>query len=115
VAVFIRSVYLQGLAVMAEADIPPPLQPIIPLRRQLAAIAAAAGMDLGELAVRYMLSQDGVTCVLTGVETVEQVRENVARFGRGLLDLAMLTAIQSVVMELPEFLITPGQWPPRAT
>ncbi len=47
VAVFVRSVYLQGLLLMSEDDIPPALRGVIPVRRHLAAIASAAGMHLG--------------------------------------------------------------------
>ena len=111
VAVFIRSVYLQGLLVMPEQDIPAPLQKIIPVRRRLAAIAGAGGMNIAELAVRYMLAQEGVTCVLTGVETVAQMRENLAIFDRGPLPEEMVEAIAADIPDLPETIITPSLWP----
>jgi len=111
VAVFIRSVYLQGLLVMPEAAIPPTLRDVIPVRRRLAAIADDAGMTLAELALRFMLAQDGVTGVLTGVETVAQVRENVALFDRGPLSADIREAITAAVPELPEAILTPFLWP----
>lgn len=114
VAVFIRSVYLQGLLVMPEQDIPSSLQQIIPTRRRLAAIANEGGMPLAELAVRYMLALEGVTCVLTGVETVAQVRDNLAIFERGPLPADMVNAIDAVAPDLPEMIITPSQWPTGA-
>lgn len=113
VAVFIRSVYLQGLLVMPADDIPANLRDVLPVRRQLAALAGDAGMSLAELACRYMLSQDGVTFVLTGVETVAQVRENLAIFGRGPLPGDLLAAIDAAVPELPESLLTPSMWRER--
>ena len=79
-AVFMRSVYLQGLLLMPESDVPSALRDVIPVRRSLALIAGEAAMTLAELALRYMLARDGVTCVLVGVETVAQVRENLACF-----------------------------------
>jgi aryl-alcohol dehydrogenase-like predicted oxidoreductase len=111
VAVFIRSVYLQGLLVMPEASIPSFLGEVVPVRRRLAAIAADAGFSLAELAIRTMLAQDGVTCVLTGVETVAQVRENIALFERGPLDAAVLQAVEAAVPDLPETVLTPHLWP----
>lgn len=113
VAVFIRSVYLQGLLVMPEKDIPTNLRDVLPVRRQLAGLAGQAGMNLAELGCRYMLSQDGVTCVLTGVETVGQVRENLAMFARGPLPGDLLRAIDAAVTELPESLLTPSMWGER--
>jgi aryl-alcohol dehydrogenase-like predicted oxidoreductase len=114
VAVFIRSVYLQGLLLMPEDDIPPALREVVPARRCLASLASAAGMPLAELAVRFMLAQPGVTCVLTGVETVAQVHENLAIVARGPLPADLLRAIDLATPELSETLITPSLWPRRS-
>jgi len=114
VAVFIRSVYLQGLLVMPEENVPPSLHAIISVRRKLAKIAGDGGMPLAELAVRYMLAQRGVTCVLTGVETVAQVKENVAIFERGPLPADMVHAIDAASPDLPEAIVTPSMWPSLA-
>ena len=45
---------------------------IIPVRRKLEAL----GIPLKELALRYLFAKAGNKSVLTGVETVEQLREN---------------------------------------
>lgn len=112
-AVFIRSVFMQGLLLMPDDEIPLPLRDILPIRRELESIAVQGGMSLAELSVRYMLALDGVTCVLTGVETVDQIRDNLAIFDRGPLSADMITAISSSVPELPDALITPSLWPRR--
>lgn len=114
VAVFIRSVYLQGLLLMAETSVPEHLRAVLPVRRRLEAIAGAAGMTLAELALRYVLGQRGVTCVLTGVETVEQVKDNIALFERGPLPADVTGAVDSVVPDLPEAVVTPWMWPALA-
>lgn len=111
VAVFLRSVYLQGLLVMPEGAIPPGLQAVVPARRRLAEIAAAGGMGMAELALRYMLAQDGITSVLTGVETVAQVRENITLFDRGPLTGDTLAAVEAASNNLPETILTPSLWP----
>jgi aryl-alcohol dehydrogenase-like predicted oxidoreductase len=110
VAVFLRSVYLQGLLLMPEDVIPAALQGILPVRRRLAAVAAEAGLSLAELAARYMLSQEGITCVLAGVETAAQVRENLAIFARGPLAPDLRAAIDAAVPDLPATLLTPRMW-----
>lgn len=117
VAVFIRSVYLQGLLLMPEPAVPEALRPLVPVRRRLAAIADAAGLSFAELALRYMLAQAGVTSVLTGVETLAQIHENIALFNRGPLSDDLLAAIDAAVPELPETILTPALWPtqPRPT
>ncbi len=110
-AVFIRSVFLQGVIVMPEARIPQHLRDILPVRRRLAELAGDAGIDLAELAVRYMLGQSGVTCVLAGVETVEQIQENVVLFDKGPLPPDVQDAVEAAVPTLPAPLMTPATWP----
>lgn len=115
VAVFIRSVYLQGLLIMPEGDIPEALRDVIPARRQLASLAEQGGMSLAEMALRYMLSQNDVTCVITGVETVAQVHDNLAMFNRGPLPVDLLDRIAAATPELPEWVITPNLWPKKSS
>jgi len=110
VALFIRSVYLQGLLLMPEEAVPSHLRPVLPVRRRLAAVAAAAGMSPSELALRYMLSQPGVTSLVVGVETLEQMRANLRLFDGGPLAPDVLAAVDAVVPDLPEACVTPSMW-----
>ena len=114
VKVFIRSVYLQGLLVMPEAEIPTALHAVIPIRRRLFELAAAAGLTPAELALRYLLSVPTVTSVLVGVETIPQIQENLALQARGPLEPDLLEQIHKTVPTLPEICITPRLWPPKA-
>ncbi len=107
VAIFLRSAYLQGLLVMPCEQIPTPLRDVVPVRQRLDALASEAGMSIAELALRYALSLNGLTSVVVGVETVQQMRDNLAIFNRGPLPTDLLAAIDAAVPELPEFVITP--------
>lgn len=113
IALFIRSIYLQGLIVMPEADILPELAEVIPVRRRLAALAEEAGMAISELAMRYVMALEGVTCTIVGVETLQQMQENIAIFARGPLDSALCAAIEAAVPDLPEHIIVPFHWSKR--
>ncbi|HUT74807.1 MAG TPA: aldo/keto reductase [Armatimonadota bacterium] len=110
VAVFARSIYLQGSLLMSEREIPSCLEAAIPVRRELEALAREAGMSLAELAARYVLSLDGVTCVVIGMESVEQLRENLTLIERGPLAPALCAAIGRAVPELPDDLLMPNRW-----
>lgn len=112
-AVFVRSVYLQGLLLMPEENIIPELAAVIPARRRLNAIARQAGMGMDELALRYILSLDGVTSVITGVETVPQMRRNAELFQRGALPDDLISAIRQAAPDLPDRLLSPKYWPNR--
>lgn len=110
VALFVRSVYLQGLLRMPETEIPERLRAVIDPRRQLAALASRFGLTPGELAVRYVLSQPGVVAVVVGCETIEQLRENIALIERGMLETELLEAVAAIKVDLPDDVITPSMW-----
>jgi aryl-alcohol dehydrogenase-like predicted oxidoreductase len=108
---FVRSIYLQGLVLMPEAEIAPGLGAVLPVLQSLRKLAADAGMSLAELAVRYVLSLEGVTCGVVGVETVKQMQDNIAIFNKGPLDADMMKAILAAVPELPDTILMPNKWP----
>ncbi|HOG50746.1 MAG TPA: aldo/keto reductase, partial [Lentisphaeria bacterium] len=104
---FIRSVYLQGLLLMPEERVPAALAPLLPYRRRLADF----GLPLKELCLRYLLTQPGENSVLTGVDTVDQLRENIRLAAAGPLPLDVFQAVTAVAPDLPETLIRPKCWP----
>lgn len=110
VVVFVRSVYLQGLLLMPEENIPALLRGVIPARRKLQQLADEAGISLAELAVRYVLGIEGVTSALVGVETLEQMQQNLAYFAKGPLDTNFMQVISEAVPDLPETIINPTLW-----
>jgi aryl-alcohol dehydrogenase-like predicted oxidoreductase len=110
VKLFVRSVYLQGLLVMPEESIPSKLRAAIPVRHGLENLAVSHGMSLAELALRYVLSLDGVASVITGVETRQQLLENIALFSKGPLPAKLVESALAIVPDLPEFLLTPAMW-----
>ncbi|MFM7071402.1 MAG: aldo/keto reductase [Planctomycetota bacterium] len=113
VSVFVRSAFLQGLLLMPEAAIPATLAGVVPWRQKLEEIAAGAGLAMGELAIRYLLSLEGLTSVLIGVETLEQLEANLAFFDRGPLSADVLTAIERLRLAPSDLEITPRLWPAR--
>jgi len=111
---FVRSMYLQGLILLPDQDIAPGLAAVVPVLQRLRALAAQAGMTLAELAARYILGLEGVCCGVVGVETVEQMRQNVAIFNKGPLDSSLMKAIIAAVPDLPDAIVMPNKWPKPA-
>jgi aryl-alcohol dehydrogenase-like predicted oxidoreductase len=107
---FSRSVYLQGLLLMPEEKIKQGLADVIPVRRRLVGIAHEEGYTLSELCMRYVLSNPAIGSVLTGVDTVEQLRENVRLAASGPLPAGVLGRVRSCVPDLPESLVRPALW-----
>ncbi len=110
-AVFLRSVYLQGLLVMPHEAVPTHLAEVLPVRKRLATIAGELGTTEAELALRYSLGLDVATRVLIGVETPEQLRDNIRIAERGPLPPEATRRIDRAVGVLDERLLSPSLWP----
>jgi aryl-alcohol dehydrogenase-like predicted oxidoreductase len=111
-AVFVRSIYLQGLLLMPVDQIMPELEQVVPARWVLQQIADGAGLTMAEMALRYGLSLPGVTSVLTGVETVEQMETNARIAAKGPLPLEVTRQIDEAVPDLSETIVpSPWLWP----
>ncbi len=110
ITIFARSVYLQGALVMPIANLPPHLRAIAPLRAKLAAIADAAAITLAELCMRFVLSNDAIGSVVTGVDTVAQLSENLRLAAAGPLSATTLKLIADAIPPLPEAVVRPALW-----
>lgn len=110
IALFARSVYLQGLILMREDAVPDDLRQVVPVLRALAGLAGESGIGLAELAVRYMLGVREVMCLVLGVDTVDQMRENLDLFSRGPLPPDVHMAVREAVPDLPDAILFPGNW-----
>lgn len=111
IAVFVRSVYFQGLALMPIGNIIPYLQQMVPIREALDALAHEAGLENTEMAMRYVFGIDGITRVLVGVESIDQMRDNIKLISAAPLPDDLRERIHQVVPELPEHIINPVKWP----
>lgn len=116
VAVFTRSVYLQGLAVMdlqkieTRRGIVPDLDEVISIRREVDKVAAANNISIVELAMRYVLGMQGVTSVLCGVDNVAQMQENIDLFSKGALDSDLMSEIYDLSGDLGDDVLNPVNW-----
>ena len=108
VAIFARSVYLQGVVTMTIPDLPGPIAEVAGTLTRLRELAGE--LTIEELALRYVASLSGVTGVVVGMETHEQMERNLAAVLAGPLDGPLLDAIGEEVPELPDDIINPGLW-----
>ncbi|MFD6293097.1 aldo/keto reductase [Streptomyces sp. NPDC060205] len=68
--------------------------------QRLSAIAGQAGLTLPEVALRWLLGQDGVDAVLLGGSRIEQLRANLAAAHAGPLPADVAAACDKVGVEL---------------
>ncbi len=105
--IFIRSVYLQGMLLMAENAVTVP--ELLPYRRKLEAF----GMPMHELCMRYLFSLPGNVSVLTGVDTPEQLEANAKMAALGPLPADLYQKVAATVPLLSEDYIRPSNWAKR--
>ena len=111
IALFVRSVYLQGLLFLPENEIPAELAAVIAVRRRLEQLAANANMSLAQLAARFVMSLEGVSCLVLGLETIDQLQANLKLFRHGPLSEELLHDVLEAVPQLPDSVIVPSLWP----
>ncbi len=107
--VFVRSVFLQGL--FFRPTLPSELQDFEPFRRRLENIAREEGISLNELALRFALSFKDIDSVIVGVETADQLRQNLDILRRGKLRSSLLSMVRHLG-SAPLHIIDPRLWPP---
>lgn len=99
VAVFVRSVFLQGMLCMDRA--PEKFSFMQPSLDAINEVAKAGGMTLPQMAVAYIRDLPGVTSLVLGCETPEQVRDNANMINTRRLTDSELADIREISRKAP--------------
>ena len=94
--VFVRSVFLQGLFFLDPDTMDDPIlvEHAAPKIRLLRQIAAAEGMTVAQLAIAFMRDCVGVTSLVLGADTPEQVKNNIDYFSTPTLSDSTIQVLQ---------------------
>ena len=107
-AVFVRSVFLQGLFFLDPDEIDDPilLEHAVPKIRTLRQIASSEDMTVAQLAIAFMRDTAGVTSLVLGADTPEQVRDNIAYFDAPKLSDSVMARLRAefVDVDIPEIM-----------
>lgn len=105
-----RSTYLQGLLLMepekAVLRVPAAKGYISELHR----IARRLNLSVKELVFRFVLQEDAIASTLIGVDSLEQLTENIDLYEKGRLDEEIVETIRKVFMGTPVELVNPALW-----
>lgn len=108
-----RSVFLQGLLVAAD----PSLFPVIAndeaqdiVEAEQALILNLDRHSLADLCVAYVRSLDWIDGLVIGMETMEQLQDNLDLFAREPLTAPERTEVEARMPGTPEKLLNPGLW-----
>lgn len=107
-SVFVRSVFLQGLFFLDPDKVTDPilLEHAVPNIRRLQNIAGDLGMTVAQLAIAFMRDCAGVTSLVLGADTPEQVKSNIAYFDAPALEEATMAKLQKefAFVDIPEIM-----------
>ena len=103
--IFVRGAYMQGMLLMPEGKVF--IHEVVERRRKLEKL----GIPMAELALRFLFSKPGPKSILTGVETVDQLKDNIRIAALPPLDENDLRTVEAIAFpELPEMCVSPFFW-----
>lgn len=104
--IFVRGAYLQGMLLMPEEKIF--VSEVLERRRRLEKL----GLPMAELALRFLFAKPGRKSILTGVETLAQLQENIRIAALPPLEPDVVRAVDEIAFpKLPEMCVSPFFWP----
>jgi aryl-alcohol dehydrogenase-like predicted oxidoreductase len=111
VTIFLRSVYLQGLALMSVSRVAQVAPFAVPAVKRLEEFCHVHHLDRREFALRYALALDARAQVIIGAETPAQVTANCRTATAAPLPAALCAEWDTAWPDDDETLINPGRWP----
>lgn len=110
IVVFARSVYLQGLLFMDPANLPPYFRNAKSVLERLRHLAAEADCDLDTMAILGALKMPGISSVVVGLVSPDQVDRAVASV-EAIVDEAIIMEAVRIGTKLPDDICDPRLWP----
>ncbi|MDL5048255.1 aldo/keto reductase [Oscillatoria amoena NRMC-F 0135] len=104
----VRSVFLQGLFFKKLSDYPSYLSPLKPYMQTINQIEEDSGMGMEALALSYALAQPQIDNVLIGVDTLEQLQQNLS-YSDTALPANIISHINAIEVAETE-LLYPKNW-----
>ncbi len=106
-----RSVLLKGALTPAAERLPEALTPLKGKARAAAAIAAALGIDLPALAIRFVISNPAISTALIGTVEPKHLETAIRAVRAGPLPEAVLTELCRLAID-DRTQVDPAKWPP---
>ena len=110
IIVFARSVFLQGLFFLRPEELAGNLKGTEKLIRQVNLLAENEGISVAQLALLYIRDMEGITSLVLGAETQEQVRENIKLMDAPSIKENTRNKIREVFAGVPEEILNPRLW-----
>ena len=110
-AVFVRSVFLQGLVFMKPESVDPRMDFCVPPLRKYLGLCDEFGLSPASLAVSFALSTEGVNGVVLGCQTPGQVEQNCRLIDSAVtLSADQMARLREAFSGIDPRVINPGVW-----
>ena len=103
-----RSVFLQGLFFMDVEEFPKKLTPLLPYVYQLLDICSRAKITMSQLAMSYVLQVPGIDKIIVGVDSIEQLRQNI-KLNEFLVPMEVIHEVDEIFVQ-ESALLYPKNW-----
>ena len=111
IAVFVRSVYLQGLFFRDPQTLKnTQFDAAAPLVERIHRIAEREGLTPAQLALSFIRDTEGVDSLVIGSETAAQVSQNIEMFHTPVLSKTLRDNLLSDFEHVDPFVISPWEW-----
>lgn len=110
IVIFVRSVYLQGLFFKNPDELPAKLSSAAPALRRLSQIAEEENTSVAALALSYIRDAEGVSSLVLGCETPEQLVDSVDKLSAPALKKSVFDELMSLSEEIEPIVIRPWEW-----
>ncbi len=110
--IYIRSIYLQGLLLKPPEDVPDFMRFALKTIHKVRSLAQEMSLSVEELCLGYVIERWPKSRIIFGVETKEQVLQNLSFCGKDF-PLSAIKKIEGELMNCEEHLVDARQWPTR--
>jgi aryl-alcohol dehydrogenase-like predicted oxidoreductase len=109
VEIHARSVFLQGLYFMKPSELPPNLKGLMLPLSQLSSLCKEYKVSVAELALNYVIDVPFIDKVVIGVNTKDQLEENIKLINNYKKNELLINAIENIRVEYAS-LLNPATW-----
>ena len=110
VEVDVRSVFLQGLLMMEEKDVPEYLKPMTVYLNRLNGLCKETGIPKKQLLIGYVKNMKEIQKIVFGVDNLDQLKEFIEVYNSAVCPPDVTTQINQLFQNIKEDLLLPYKW-----